>query len=222
MQEKIIFDGRLEAKPRDIWSMVDRFLLDKFISPVDISPDFKIAIEDVDAKKVLVMYPPQSSDSPNDKIINGYVEVSQVLLMDDSPVHLRIVSCRPELDVLYFQLSQQIQASFIIPHFPADLLLIPWRQLLEEGFISADKTKLQDLGEDSPDPDRELKRYGSDRSLTKADVRGYVRRALLYQKRNYSLEEYYSKLNEPNFSYETLRSWIKNPEFVPRPKNKIP
>jgi len=73
-----------------------------------------------------------------------------------------------------------------------------------------------ELPNDLPHPDDTVKRYGTGRDLTKNDVRLHVRLCRQYQERRLTVRDYYNNLGQsPPFSYETLRSYLKNPDFVP-------
>jgi hypothetical protein len=80
---------------------------------------------------------------------------------------------------------------------------------------------IQDENQDNefeiPDPDDTVKKYGTDRNLTKNQVRDHIRRCRHYQDSGGSVRGYFETLgSEPPFQYETLRSWLKNPNFEPK------
>jgi hypothetical protein len=62
-----------------------------------------------------------------------------------------------------------------------------------------------------------LPKYGTDRDLSENDVRLIVKRCRTSQKAGTSVREFYMNVllsDESNkFSFETLRSWLKNPRF---------
>jgi hypothetical protein len=213
VREKLIYDGRLDARVEDVQAIVDQFLFENFALPLDGTPNLQIKIEKRGNKQIHTIFPQLNKDSG--KIINGYIEINQIYLDDDHLVDVRIVSCRPELDLLFFQLSQKVQARFIIPNFPPDVLTIPWRDLMEQGFINSKKIEVDDsLEEDQLNPDEIVERFGTDRNLTKNAVRRYVKQCRTFQNKGGTVKGYYITLGVfPPFSYETLRSWLKNPDF---------
>jgi len=66
-------------------------------------------------------------------------------------------------------------------------------------------------------PDRIVKRYGTDRELTLEDVRTIVKECKAYQSMRGTVSAFYNEeLSEhisEKFSYETLRSWLKDEKF---------
>jgi len=208
IREKVIFEGRLEAAVHAAQDQIDKFRFDTFLTSLDID----MRVEIIGNKQLWVIYP--SPTTEENKIINGYIEINPLSLDPVSKVEIRIVSCREELDILYFQLSQRLQAKFIIPEFPADIINVPWKDLVEQGVIRPRKTDLHEIIYNPPNPDDTEKKYGTDRNLTKTDVRRIVMRVKAYQNNGGTVEGYYTnETNNPQYELETLRAWMKNPDF---------
>ena len=217
MEEKLIYEGRLHANPQDIQAVIDKFMLDNLISPLDID----ININKVENKQIWITFPQPLGDSPMNVIFNGYVEFDSESGISDEPIELRIVSCRPELDLLYFQLSQLIQARFLLPNYPPELLVIPWQELLQKGMITPGKESMEDLLSQLPDPDDTIKKYGTEGKLTRNDVRRHVAACREFLGHNGTIKEYHNNLGgNPPFAFETFRDYMKNPDFAPSQEPK--
>jgi hypothetical protein len=70
------------------------------------------------------------------------------------------------------------------------------------------------------DPSGKVPKYGSDGDLTGNEVKEIVKRCRVYQERGGPIRMFYDDVLQnryPNkFSFETLRSWLKNKEFQPK------
>jgi hypothetical protein len=214
MEEKVIFEGRLDIKAAEIQTIIDKFILDNFLNQHRV----EFRIEKLGNKSVWKTYVySKSTGAVYKETIHGYIEVNPVLLTQDKPINLRIVSCRPELDLLYFQISQQIQAKSIIPNFPSGVLVTPWKDLVRDGLIVPNKYTPEDIFSDLPDPENIVKKYGTYRDLTANDVRLYVLRCRQAKDKGYTVEEYHKTLgSSPPFSLETFKKYRNNPKFTPK------
>ncbi len=217
MREKIIFDGRLDGAAETVQEIIDLFLLENFYLP-DI--DFRVEIEN--NKRIWVIYP--SQDNQNNKIINGFFEISVPSITDKKPINFLLVSCRPELDLLFFQLSQRIQAKCIVKEYPPAILATPWRDLIKDGLISPlTSTYAEFLEMKESIPSKDLGKYGTYRDLSLGEVERLVQKCIAYQARGGTIRTFYeNSLPESlqnRFTLETLKSWVKNKKF--RPAKKI-
>ena len=119
------------------------------------------------------------------------------------------------IKLLFFQLSQRIQAKFIVKGYPPELLTTPWRELIAKGYVSPlindenDLLLMKDV-----DPKGVVGRYGTDRDLTTEQVIKIVAHCREYQLRGGTVGSYYNDRLQPNirdkFSFDTLKSWLKN------------
>lgn len=212
IREKIIFVGQVDAHPDAIEMEIQIFFaeLSEQLSSIDI--EFEI----VGHKQVWIITPRQSAT--NEKIVNGYIEITPLSLAPNSDANLRIVSCREELDLLYFQLSQRIQARFLIPDIDYSVAMIPWAEFVEKGYISSENTDPVDLLYKLNNPDDTVMKYGTDRDLTKADVIRAVRSCRAWMARGGTAESWLYDSDywrEPKCSLDTLYKWLQNPELNP-------
>jgi len=209
LREKVIFNGRVDIQRRELESSVNHFLMVNFIALMGIH----LEIEVQGIRHLWVHYP-SAGEGTGEKIVNGYLDLINSPEDADRIEQLRIVSCRPELDILFFQLSQQIQARYVLPGYPPDILAIPLSELLEQGLISSHASSMSEMLAQFPDPDDTVKKYGTDRNLTASDVRRHVRRCLAYKENGGTVRGYHENLGPcPPFALETLRSWLKDPRF---------
>jgi len=85
----------------------------------------------------------------------------------------------------------------------------------------------KDLGTDLPDllllndvdPSGDIPKYGTDRDLTKDQVRSIVDKCRWSQGKGGTIELFYDHLSpliRGKFRLETLKSWLKNPNFKPK------
>lgn len=149
-------------------------------------------------------------------ITNGYFDIYPVSTNYDSPCKLRIISCRPELDIIYFQLSQFIQARFIIQDYPPSLSTLPLKELYELKAIEK-KDYVPSTEPDLPDPDNK-KRYGAEKNLSKNDVKKHIKRCRAAMTRGTTIEDYYDSVLNKICSLDTFKKWMKDKKF----KEKIP
>jgi hypothetical protein len=213
MIEKIIYDGRIDGTSKAIQEIVDLYLLENLYLP---GIDFRVETEN--QKQLWVIYPPTENSQPKEKIINGYVEINSLTISDTEAVNLRIISCRHELNLLFFQLSQRIQAKFIVKGYPPEILTTPWRELITKGYISPltndenDLLLMKDV-----DPKKRVGKYGTDRDLTTEQVINIVSICRDYQARGGTIGSYYNDVLQPSvrdkFSLETLKGWLKRKKF---------
>jgi len=219
MREKPIYEGRIDGSLKEVQEVVDFFLFENFQLP---GIDFRVEYEN--QKQVWVIYPPSESNQAAEKIINGFIEINTESITDDRPVHVRLVSCRQILDLLFFQLSQRIQAKFIIRDYPPDVLTTSWKELIAQGFISPLSTNMNDVLLDKiPNPKGKVGKYGTERKLTEEQVRDIVARCEGSRERGGTIEWYYNHLPpsiQSQFTLGTLKDWVKNPKFK-KPK-KLP
>ena len=213
MREKIIFDGQLDGSAETVQEVIDLFLLEHFYLP-DI--DFRVETEN--HKQIWVIYPTQ--DNQSDKIINGYFEISVPSITDKKPINFLLVSCRLELDLLFFQLSQRIQAKCIIKDYPPAILATPWKDLIKDGLISPLTSTLTDLlVMRESDPSKDVGKYGTNRNLSVSDVKLLVQKCIEYQARGGTIKAFYmtllSEATQNSFTLETFKSWVKNKKFRP-------
>lgn len=208
IREKSIFDGRIDASLKEVQDLVDFFLFENFQLP---GIDFRV--ERVDQKQVWVIYPPKDSDSPGEKILNGFIEINLSSLSNNQPVTVHLISCRQELDLLFFQLSQKIQAKFIIRDYPPDVVTTPWKELIAQGVISPLATTMKDvLLDNNTDLKGKVPRFGRDRDLSEEEVRRIVKNCHKHKDRGGTVKTYYNTLPEGikvKFEFETLRTWLK-------------
>lgn len=207
MAEKTIYHGDIDASLKEVQEVVDFFLFEHFELPgIDFRVEWDLQ------KQIWVIYPPKESGPLAEKIINGFIEINTKLISDDRPVIVHLVSCRQILDLLFFQLSQRIQAKFIIRDYPPDVLTTSWKELIAQGFISPLSTTEKDiLLEKITDPKGKVPKYGTDRNLTEEDVRRIVKKCQWYQV-NGTIEMYYQNLPEyvrSQFAFDTLKGWLK-------------
>lgn len=218
MREKIIFDGRIDGSLKEVQEVVDFFLFENFQLP---GIDFKVEYEN--QKQIWVIYPPIESNQSTEKIINGFFEINTESLTDDRPVNIRLVSCRQILDLLFFQLSQRIQAKFIIRDYPPDVLTTSWKELIAQGFISPLSPNVNDVLLDKiPDPKGKVGKYGTERKLTEEQVRDIVAGCKSSRERGATIEWYYDSLPtsiKSQFALGTLKDWVKDPRFKKLPRD---
>jgi hypothetical protein len=223
MREKVIYDGRIDGSEREVQKMIDFFLFQNIGLP-----EIDYRIEKDNQKQLYVIYPHPEQAPKNDKIINGYTEITTLSISEQKPINLRIVSCRSELDLLFFHLSQQIQAKFIIEGFPPDGTTLSWRELVSQGLISPLSTTTTDvLLSRIPNPEGEVPRFGSDRDLTESQVIEIVSRCNSHRERGATIAWYYDHLPtilQDKFSLGTLKDWVKDPRFYKAKKlpRKLP
>jgi hypothetical protein len=190
---------------------IDRFVLNNILSISDINFEVRVDRE----KQFWIVKPLIGKEYPKSEIINGYIQLRSGLF-GEQYTDLRIVSFRPELDLLFFLLSQHIQAKAIVPDFPPELIVIPWRELITEGVIGQKPTNVSDLLSGVPDPDETYSKFGTNRDLTANDVRRYTSKCNAYTKKGGSVKGYYQTLGtNPPFALETLRGWLKNHDLNP-------
>jgi hypothetical protein len=216
MTEKTIFDGRIDGTSKAIQEIIDLFLLENFYLP-DI--DFKVETEN--HKQIWVIYPPKKKGSPKEKIINGYVEINTPSLSNETPVNFLLVSCRRELDLLFFQLSQRVQAKFIVKDYPPGILATPWRDLVKDGLLSPLTDSAADLLLDKEsNPSKDVGKYGTNRDLSESAVKILVKSCIAYQNHGGTIRAFYENMlsdtTRNRFALETLKSWVKNKKFRPK------
>ena len=210
MREKTIFDGRIDGSSEEVQEIIDFFLFQNLGLP---GIDYRVEIEK--QKHIYVIYPQSPTPQTGEKIINGYTEIATLSLSEKRPVSLRIVSCRIELDLLFFQISQRIQAKFILEGFPPEVLTTPWRELINKGVIVPLPMSVEDvLLNRYLDPKDNIPKYGRHRDLSKNAVMGILKDCRAYKERGGTYQDFYntilrSELRE-KFDYETLRSWLRN------------
>lgn len=219
MREKIIFNGQLDGTAETVQEVIDLFLLEHFYLP-DI--DFRVETEN--HKQIWVIYPTQ--DNQSDKIINGYFEISVPSITDKKPINFLLVSCRLELDLLFFQLSQRIQAKCIVKDYPPEILATPWMDLIKEGLISPlTSTQAELLEMREPILSKDLGKFGTYRDMSLDEVKKLVRACITYQKRGGSIRTFYEnslpESLQKKFAFETLKSWVKNKKFRPAKKSTL-
>lgn len=210
IREKIVFDGYVDAHPAAIEREI-RLFFGEFAEQV---PTIDLEFETVGSKQVWIISPEQSARK--EKIINGYTEITPLSLNHNTDVRLRIVSCREELDLLYFQLSQRIQARFIIPDIEYAVAMIPWSEFVEKGYVTSTVSDPAEILRHSDKPDDVVPRYGTKRDLSKADVRRAIRSCRTWMNRGGTAESWLNGCHywrEPKCSIDTLYKWLQNPEF---------
>lgn len=213
MREKTIFDGRIDGTPKEIQEVVDMFLFEELQLP---GIDFRVEPEGT--KQIWAIYRPVNAGPPGSRIINGYIEITGVSISEEAPSTVRLISCRQELDLLFFQLSQRLQAKFIIKGFPPELLTTAWRELAAKGYITPLAGTLDDVFSDgSADPRGVVGKFGRNRDLTLEDVTRIVSRCREFQARDGTIEAYYNHVLAGSltdkFALGTLKGWLKDPRF---------
>jgi hypothetical protein len=123
---------------------VEKYASQFFTKYVCIPHDINdLTFEQDGDKQVWIFNPKDRSDGQSEKLINGYIEISPVSLdRKRKPVHVRIVSCRPELTQLWFDLSQYIKASILIPNIPVDIIVTPLNKLVISGELPVNPLNL--------------------------------------------------------------------------------
>jgi hypothetical protein len=66
-----------------------------------------------------------------------------------------------------------------------------------------------------PEDDNTIKRYGTDRDMTRANVKDVVRRCTAFLDRGGKVTEWHRFYSDDKYSLETLRDWLDNPAFLP-------
>jgi hypothetical protein len=146
------------------------------------------------------------------------VEIIPISLSEEKPVNFHLVSCRQELDLLFFNMSQRIQAKFIVEGYPPDVVTIPWRDLIAQGYISPLATTQQDVLLDRPaNIKATLGKYGTERYLSEEQVRAICIRCKAHQEHGGTIENYYNHVLSSSisdkFALGTLKDWLKDKRF---------
>lgn len=213
MREKIIYDGHIDGSQKEVQEIVDLFLLENFHYP-----DIDFRVEHENQKQLWLIHPSNENNQQQEKLINGFIEINTIFIADEKPVNFRLVSCRQVLDLLFFQLSQRIQAKFIIRDFPPDVLTTPWKDLITQGLISPLSTTVEGLLLNKvTNPKGKVPKYGTFRDLTEEEVVAIVAKCKIYQKSSWTVRSYYEKVLTDEvrgrFSLGTLIDWGKNKKF---------
>ena len=138
--EQVILDEMLDATTEEVEHLASQFLTKRVCVPLAIN---SLTFDRDGDKQIWIVDPKDRSDGQSEKLINGYIEVSPVSLdRKRKPVHVRIVSCRPELTSLWFDLSQYIKASILVPNFPVDIIVTPLNRLVISGELSVNPLNL--------------------------------------------------------------------------------
>jgi hypothetical protein len=129
--EQVILDEMLDATTEEVEHLASQFLTKRVCIPLAIN---SLTFDRDGDKQIWIFNPKDRSDGQSEKLINGFIEVSPVSLnRKRKPVHVRIVSCRPELTSLWFDLSQYIKASILVPNFPVDIIVTPLNKFVISG-----------------------------------------------------------------------------------------
>lgn len=211
MREQVIFDSRLSANIQTVFDEIERFRLDNFYAYNIEVPD-----EIEGNRHVWVIYPQGRENSS--RIINGYIDIIPLGLDPDSGVYLRIVSCRYELDLLFFQLSQRVQAKCLIPEFLPQVLTTPINELVEQGVLSPNKISLEELINNPKSAADTVEKYGTERNLTLTQVCNLVKRCREFMKRDGTIEAFYNLYVTKYCTLGTFKDWMKNKKFNPPKK----
>lgn len=210
MREKIIFDGLIDSSiasiEKDIHLYYDELTL--------VGPLMELSFETVETKLVWIVTPENSAN--NQKLINGYTELIRVSLEFDTCTRVKIISCREELDLFYFQLSYRIQGKYLLPMLTSYAITVPWHELVEEGLVQAPKNEILDVIYKPADPDDTAKRYGTDRDLTKNDIRNAIKACEEWQNRGQSMFSFFYDSGHwiaTKCAYETFKKYCYDPKF---------
>jgi len=209
MREKVIFDGLIDGSAEQIQKIVDKYYLDNLTIP-----DIEFGIDYLNTKQLLIFYPSDKSPESPDKLINGYIEIITLSILKDKPVRFRVVSCRRVLDLLFFQLSEIIQAKFIVGGYPPEVLTKPWRELITEGVIVPVPTTIEDVLLDKfTNPKGKTPKYGRNRKISKEEVKQVVEECRNYMEREGTIRDYYDTFLRSDIrdqcEFETFRSWLR-------------
>jgi len=210
MNEKVIFQGQISGPATGIQKEIDLYFAELNYAV----PQLDITIEEIGVKKVWIVTPENSFSKQ--KLTNGYTEVFPLTLEAKSNSFFRIVSCREELDIFYFQLSQRIQAKYLLPNFTYEITTISWQELIRkiaDNFHSNDPLEFINKPQD---PKATAKKYGTDRNLSEKDVRRYVRNCEQYRQNQGSIRAFYFDSESDISSYcefDTFVKYCKDPRF---------
>lgn len=210
MREKIIFDGKIDGPNAHIEKDIRMY----YAELSDEVPEMELTFESIGTKLVWIVTTENSANKQ--KLTNGYTELIPISLDSDSCTNVRIISCREELDLFYFQLSQRIQAKYLIPMLSSYATTIPWRELVEKGLVRPPKKEVLDIIYDAEDLDETAKKYGTKRELTKNDIRRAVKAYGEWRKRGGSMFTFYHDSGHSIASkceYETFKKYTLNPDY---------
>lgn len=210
MREKTIYEGEIEGEYASIQKDIDMY----FSELISHMPKLELNFDTIGSKIVWIVTPENSANK--NKIINGYIELNPVALAADSFTYMRIVSCREELDLFYFQLSVRIQSKYLLPYLSFYGATIPWEELVEKGYIFPPKKEALDIIYSPLDPDETAKKYGTNGRLTKNDIRRAVKACEEWQKRGGSVRTFYTDSGHSitnECEYDTFVRYAKNPTY---------
>lgn len=225
MIEKIIFDGYIEGSKLEIEEIINIFIQER-LSPEDLlKRGYHFNIDLIDSKQVWLVHPKSELDLPKVKATLGYVEINPVYISEEKPVRFRLISCQEPYNLLFFELSQRIQAKFILQNIPYARLETPWQEFLSQGLINFLPNEDEELLLDNSfDPKEELPKYGTDRDLSKKEVTLFVKKCRAYMTAGGTKRQFYeetlSSETKDKFAFETLRDWMNDPKFKPPSRTK--
>jgi hypothetical protein len=209
MREKIILDHRIDGTPAEIEEIISLFIFEN----LDF-PDAHFKIETENQKQLWVVYRPGESVQPNNKVIIGYIDIYPLSIFYKKPVKIRLVSCAEEFDLLFFLLSQRIQAKFIVTGYPPELLSTSWKELAAKGLLKPLLTTMETtLLERLNNPKGKIGEYGRDRDISGDEVKEIVNECRAYMGRDGTAKDYYETILRSDIrekcNFETFRGWLK-------------
>lgn len=211
MREKIIFDGLIEGAIDSIEKEIQLF----YAEVADAVPDLELTFETIDSKYVWIITPENSASKQ--KMTNGYSELFRTALESNFPTRVRIVSCREELDLFYFQLSHRIQAKYVQSSSLPNGTRIPAHELVEKQLINPQKKDVTDEIRSAVDIDNIRRRYGTEGKMTKNEIRRSVKN--FWKRKNeekVSLPDYYKYSGDPvcgKCAFWTYKQYVYNPKY---------
>lgn len=209
MREKVILDHQIDATPDDLQKVLGLFTLEHLDYP---NVNFKVESEN--QRQLWVVYRSGVNSLLTNRFVIGYVDMFSLSIHYKSPVKIRIVSCGEEFDILFFMLSQRIQAKFIIIGFPPEAPTIPWKDLAAQEYLKPLTNTIEAAARNRlENPALYMGKYGHYRTISENEVRDVVRQCENYVDNGGSISDFYREALKSSIrqecDLETFRGWVK-------------